>query len=396
MHVFSTLCLASLSAMALAGPVGRRSGPAPIIRSRNAELIADKYIVVMNKDVSTTAVDDTISTYSSNADSVYNSTIRGFAGALDDAAIEELRNNPGVAYIEQDAKFTLAEYVVQNGATWGISRLSHRDNTGSSDYYFDDTAGDGTCSYVIDTGINVNHEDFGGRAEWLQNFSGDGDDRDGAGHGTYVAGIIGSNTYGVAKKTRLFALKVFDDNGVTTGTAILDAMDFAAGDHPTRGCPNGVTVNMSLGGGFSQASNDATDALVDSGAFVAVASGNDGQDAAGTSPASAPKACTVGASNSDDVMSSFSNFGEVVDIFAPGEAITSTAIGDSNQETTTASGTSAASPHIAGLAAYLMTLEGNPGGEALCERIKELSTTDILQNIPDGTGNRLAFNGSPY
>lgn len=97
MHVFSTLCLASLSAMALAGPVGRRSGPAPIIRSRNAELIADKYIVVMNKDVSTTAVDDTISTYSSNADSVYNSTIRGFAGALDDAAIEELRNNPGVS-----------------------------------------------------------------------------------------------------------------------------------------------------------------------------------------------------------------------------------------------------------------------------------------------------------
>lgn len=105
MHVFSTLCLASLSAVALAGPVGRRSSPAPLIRSRNADLIDDKYIVVMNKDVSTSAVDETISIYSSNADSVYNSTIRGFAGALDDAAIEELRNNPGVS--DQDLAIQL-------------------------------------------------------------------------------------------------------------------------------------------------------------------------------------------------------------------------------------------------------------------------------------------------
>ncbi|RYO77680.1 hypothetical protein DL766_008908 [Monosporascus sp. MC13-8B] len=398
MHVFSSLCLASLSALALANPIGRRSGPAPLIRASNADLVADKYIVVMTKDVSTAAVDEMLRSYSSNAEHVYNSTIRGFAGTLDDAAIETLRNNPGVAYVEQDARFQLADYTVQRNATWGIARLSrrHNNNNSGSDYTYDDSAGEGTCSYVIDTGITIDHEDFGGRAEWLHNFSGDGDDRDGAGHGTFVAGILGSSTYGVAKRTRLFALKVFDNKGVTTGSAILDAMDFVARDHPSRGCPRGVTVNMSLGGGRSEASNHATDALVDSGAFVAVAAGNSGVDAINTSPASAPKACTVGATDSRDRMASFSNYGSVVDIFAPGVAITSTAYGDSNKEITTASGTSASAPHIAGLAAYLMALEGNPGGEALCERIKELATPDILENIPLGTANLLAFNGSPY
>ncbi len=210
--------------------------------------------------------------------------------------------------------------------------MSHRARGNGTDYRYDDTAGNGTCSYVIDTGIQVDHADFGGRAEWLQNFSGDGVDRDGGGHGTFVAGIIGSGTWGVAKKTRLLALKVFDNSGATTESAVLAAMDFAADDHPTRNCPAGVTVNLSLAGGRSQATNDAVDALVESGAFVAVAAGNSADDAGNWSPASAAKACTVGSTGRSDAISGFSNFGSVVDIFAPGEDITSTAVGDSNNE----------------------------------------------------------------
>lgn len=124
-----------------------------------------------------------------------------------------------MAYIEQDQTVKLAALTTQPDATWGIARISHRE-PGSSDYVYDESAGEGTCVYVIDTGIQATHNDFGGRATFLQNFVGDGEDWDGAGHGTYVSGIVGSNTYGVAKKTQLYGLKVFDANGSTSGSAV--------------------------------------------------------------------------------------------------------------------------------------------------------------------------------
>ncbi|KAK7754586.1 hypothetical protein SLS62_003369 [Diatrype stigma] len=237
------------------GP-GRPALRTPSAAGQERGLYGRKYIVVVNKDVSTDALDDaTINTYSSNADRIHNSTIRSFAGGLCEAAFEELRNHPG--RLEK-------------------SRDSHRENVGgngssrSSNYYFDDSAGAGTCSYIIDTGIDVAHVEFGGRTEFLRNFSGDRHDGD----CTYVAGIKGSDTSGVAKKTRLSVQRP---------------------RHGRRARP------------------------VESGTFVAVASGNDGRDATGVSPASAPKVCTVGATNVADARSGFSNYGAVVDVFAPGE-----------------------------------------------------------------------------
>ena len=214
-------------------------------------------------------------------------------------------------------------FVTEENGPWHLGRISHRENL-NHNYDFDDSAGDGTCVYMIDSGIKVDHPEFEGRAEWLHNFTDDGHDGDGGGHGTWTAGLVASRTYGVAKRARVFALKVFPDSGSASGSAVIAAMNFAVEDSKTRGCPNGYVANMSLGGGFSQASNDAADAMVRAGIFVAVAAGNDNKDAQDVSPASASLVCTVAATDENDFRAGFSNFGSVVDIWAPGTNLAST------------------------------------------------------------------------
>ena len=167
-------------------------------------------------------------------------------------------------------------------------------------------------------------QEFEGRAKWLTNKAGDGQDNDGQGHGTHVSGTIGSKTYGVAKKTKLFAVKVLDANGSGTNSAVLAGMDFVTGDAKNQDCPKGAVVNMSLGGSKSDAINQAAASIVDAGLFLAVAAGNEAADASTSSPASEEKACTVGATTKDDQLAEYSNFGKLVDILAPGTDILST------------------------------------------------------------------------
>lgn len=208
--------------------------------------------------------------------------------------------------------------------------------------------------------------------------------------GTHVAGTIGSASYGVAKKTTIYGVKVLSNLGFGSNSGIIAGMNFVPTDAASRSCPSGVIANMSLGGGVSAAVNSAAAAMVSAGVFLAVAAGNSATDASTSSPASEPSVCTVGSTTSGDSMSSFSNYGSVVDIFAPGSDILSTWIGGS---TNTISGTSMASPHVAGLAAYLAGLEGFPGAVALCDRIKALGTQGVLSGIPSGSSNLLAYNG---
>ncbi|KAI6085494.1 peptidase S8/S53 domain-containing protein [Hypoxylon rubiginosum] len=375
----------ALLPLALAAP-SKRATPAPVIKPRGAQLVDGKYIVKMKAEANADSVQSSIQSVSSDADFVYNSSkFKGFAGSLSAEELEDLKNNDDVDFIEQDAVVTIQ--ATQEGADWGLARLSSSD-AGSTTYTYDDTAGEGTCAYVIDTGIYVDHEDFEGRATFLSNQV-DDDDTDGNGHGTHVAGTIGSLTYGVAKKTKLFAVKVLDASGSGTNSGVIAGMDFVAQDAASEDCPKGVVVNMSLGGSTSTAVNSAAASIVDAGLFLAVAAGNSATDASTFSPASEESACTVGATTIDDELASYSNYGSVVDVLAPGTDIESLW---NDGSTNVISGTSMASPHIAGLGAYYLGLDASPVG-SLCEYIAQTALSGVIADVPSGTANLLANNG---
>jgi oryzin len=277
----------------------------------------------------------------------------------------------------------------QPDATWGLGSISHRE-TASTEYVYDDTAGEGGYAYIVDTGINAAHVEFEGRASLAYTAVGETDDT--AGHGTHCAGTIGSKTYGVSKKVTLFGVKVFAGESGTTST-VLDGFNWAVNDIISNGRAAKSVISMSLGGGISDAFNQAVANAVSQGVTVVVAAGNDGADAANYSPSSAPEAITVGAIQSDNARASYSNFGALVDIFAPGTDILSTWIG-SDTETNTISGTSMATPHISGLVLYLQTLEGIANPADIDARLKELATKDVVGDPGSGSPNALAFNGS--
>ncbi|KAI1465038.1 subtilisin-like protein [Daldinia caldariorum] len=380
-----TTAALALLPLALAAP-SKRASPAPVIKPRGAQLVDGKYIIRMKADAKPESIQTSIQSVASDADFVYNTNkFRGFASSLSEEELEALRNNADVEYIEQDAIITIK--ATQENADWGLARLSNA-QAGSTTYTYDDSAGEGTCAYVIDTGIEVDHEEFEGRAKFLNNFV-DDDNTDGHGHGTHVAGTIGSKTYGVAKKTTLFAVKVLGADGSGTTSGVIAGMDFVAKDAASQSCPKGVVVNMSLGGGVSNAVNEAAASIVDAGLFLAVAAGNEADDASNSSPASEKSACTVGATTKDDELAEYSNFGSLVDILAPGTDIESTWIGGS---TNTISGTSMASPHIAGLGAYYLGLDAAPV-DSLCDYIAKSAISGAISGVPSGTVNLLANNG---
>ncbi|KAH7034545.1 subtilisin-like serine protease-like protein PR1A [Microdochium trichocladiopsis] len=386
------LFLISLVLPLVSAAPARRATPAPLLKPRDGTIIENKYIVKLTDSIKAAGVDEALNLFKADADHVYDAEgFKGFSGHLESDELTALLNHPDVEFIEHDAEVTTQAYTTQTGATWGITRISHKSRTATG-YTYDTSAGEGTCSYIIDTGIYTTHSDFGGRATFLANYASDSTTGDGNGHGTHVAGTVGSTTYGVAKKTKLYAVRVLNASGSGTNSGVIAGMNFVATDSQTRSCPAGSVANMSLGGGYSAAVNDAATALVNAGVFLAVAAGNSAANAANYSPASAAAACTVGATTSTDAIASYSNYGALVDIFAPGSSITSTW---NNGGTNSISGTSMASPHVAGLGAYLLALEGPRTPAALCTRIKALAQTGVLSGIPSSTVNQLAFNGNP-
>ncbi|OAA48990.1 proteinase T precursor [Beauveria brongniartii RCEF 3172] len=379
--------LLGLLPMVLAAPTVQRAEPAPLHAAKDSSAaIPGKYIV---KYKAGSKPDATIMTES--ADYVYSDVMRGFAGSLDDSALQELRSHPDVEYIEQDSVVSLSAFTTQPNPPWGVARLSRRKNNGTTTgYTYDRSAGAGTCVYVLDTGVDDRHPDFGGRAKQIKSFIAK-EHGDGHGHGTHCAGTIASTTYGVAKKAHVYGIKVLGNFGSGTWSGIIAGMDYVVTDSRGRKCPNGVFASMSFGGGYSLAVNDGAAKLVASGVFAAVAAGNENSDASFVSPASEETVCTVGASDAMDVRASFSNYGSVVDIFAPGVSVLSLAPGGG---TRIMSGTSMATPHIAGLAAYISALEGGSASE-LCSRLQALATPDLITGLPGITTNLLAFNGNP-
>ncbi|KAK4233910.1 peptidase S8/S53 domain-containing protein [Achaetomium macrosporum] len=372
---------------------------APVIQPRAAQLIPGNYIVKLKDGASESALQDAIRHLTSKqAKHVYRAgRFKGFAASLSPQVLDAVRKLPEVEFIEQDAVVSINEFITQADVPWGLARISHR-TVNATTYVYDESAGEGTCSYIVDTGIFVDHTEFTGRATFLANFI-DSVNTDGNGHGTHVSGTVGGVTYGVAKKTTLYGVKVLNAGGSGTLSSVIAGIDFVASDATNRTaagqCPKGVVANMSLGGGRSSAINAAVAAAVEKGVFFAVAAGNSADDAQFYSPASEPTACTVGATNETDGRAYFSNYGSVVDIFAPGVDVLSSWPGGSGSETNTISGTSMATPHIAGLGAYLLGLLGPKTPTELCQYIQDTATLGTVTDLPSGTINAIAFNGSP-
>ncbi|KAH6609399.1 subtilisin-like serine protease [Trichoderma cornu-damae] len=321
-------------------------------------------------------------------------TWRAMALDADDDMVKSIFDAEEVAYIEADTVVQHSVLLAQINATPGLIRLSNK-SAGGKNYIFDNSAAEGITAYVVDTGIRVTHTEFEGRATFGANFV-NSNDTDENGHGSHVAGTIGGATFGVAKNIKLVAVKVLDASGAGSNSGVLNGMQFVVNDVQTKKLAGKAVMNMSLGGSFSTAVNNAITAIANAGIVPVVAAGNENQDTANTSPGSAPQAITVGAIDAtNDVRASFSNFGAGVDIYAPGVGVLSVGI-KSDIDTQVLSGTSMASPHVAGLAAYLMALEGVTNVTDVSNLIKNLAAktgASVQQNVA-GTTNLIANNGN--
>lgn len=321
--------------------------------------------------------------YNLDVRQTYVHALQGIAVRASKADIERLLHDPRVNYVEEDAEFQLV--ATQNNATWGLDRIDQRNLPLNGSYVYN-SDGSGVRAYVIDTGIRSSHNDFGGRV--LPGATGISDGRgteDCNGHGTHVAGTIGGSRWGVAKDAYLIPVRIFGCSGGASTSLIIAAVDWVRAN-----AIRPAVVNMSLGGGASSSMDSAVNNLINSGVTVVVAAGNSNANACFTSPARVSAAITVGSTTSSDNRSGFSNFGSCVNIFAPGSSIRS-AWWTSNNASNTISGTSMASPHVAGVAA--LWLESNPGASpsSIRNTIYNRATTGRLSGIGSGSPNRLLY-----
>jgi subtilisin family serine protease len=321
----------------LAGTVtAAQAAEGSVLGADRAGAIPGRYIVTLNRPgASALGVGDVVAR-----------TAAGYTASMTATEARRLAADPAVRFVEQDRIVRMSG--TQTGPAWGLDRIDQRATAGSGTYT-PSADGDGVHAYVIDTGIRITHTEFGGRASYGPDFvDGDASAADCNGHGTHVAGTIGGAHYGVAKKVRLVAVRVLDCWGEGTLSGVIAGVDWV-----TRHAVRPAVANLSLGGDHSASLDAAVQASINSGVTYAVAAGNENVDAAGSSPAGLSAAITVGATDGRDRRASFSNYGGVLDLFAPGVAIKSS-VATSDTATAYYSGTSMASPHVAGAAALIL------------------------------------------
>ncbi|HUP60338.1 MAG TPA: S8 family serine peptidase [Thermoanaerobaculia bacterium] len=355
---------------------------------RNSRAIKDQYIVVFRagavRDVPAAAA-EMARMNGGRLGHVYSRALQGFSVELSEGRARALAKDPRVEYVEEDGQVTLG--ATQSNATWGLDRIDQRDLPLSGSYTYNYT-GSGVKAYIIDTGILASHNEFGGRV--VSGYTAISDGRgttDCNGHGTHVAGTVGGATYGVARSVTLVPVRVLDCNGSGTNSGVIAGVDWVTSNH---GAGQPAVANMSLGGGASSALDTAVNNSINDGVTYAVASGNDNKDACNYSPARVAAAITVNSSTSSDARSSFSNWGTCTDIFAPGSSITS-AWYTSNTATNTISGTSMATPHVAGVGALYLQSNTSASPSTVWAAIRDSATLNKITSAGSGSPNRLLY-----
>ncbi|WBB94946.1 S8 family peptidase [Solwaraspora sp. WMMA2080] len=391
------LLLAGCAAAVATALVGNPAAAAPageIKLAGGATAVAGSYIVVFtdaavaarNDAARAVAVADRADSlagqYGGAVNRVFGAAVNGFEARLSPSAARRLAAHSSVAYVEQNHTVSLAA-TQNNPPSWGLDRIDQRNRPLNNAYTYPTTASNVTA-YIIDTGIRTTHNDFGGRARAGYDAFG-GTSADCNGHGTHVAGTVGGSAYGVAKGVRLVAVRVLNCSGGGTIAGVVAGVNWV-----TANAVKPAVANMSLGGGASSTLDSAVANSISSGVSYAVAAGNSNANACNYSPARVSSAITVGATTSSDARASYSNYGSCLDIFAPGSSITAPWY-NSNTATNTISGTSMASPHVAGAAALVLGRFPSYSPSQVASYLVSNATTGVVSNAGSGSPNRLLF-----
>ncbi|MFB7393306.1 S8 family serine peptidase [Streptomyces sp. NPDC056191] len=383
----TALTLGTLSALpAAASP----AAPEGVIENAGAEgTIAGSYIVTLDESAQAETAEGraVAARFGAKIKRTYTSAVNGYSVELSEAQARKLAADPAVTSVVQNRVFTI-DGTQPSPPSWGLDRIDQKALPLNQSYTYPDTAGQGVTAYIIDTGVRITHSDFGGRASYgYDAIDNDNTAQDGHGHGTHVAGTVAGTSYGVAKKAKIVGVRVLDNSGSGTTEQVVAGIDWV-----TRNAVKPAVANMSLGGGVDTVLDTAVRNSIASGVTYAVAAGNDNSNASNYSPARVAEAITVGSTTNTDARSSFSNYGSALDIFAPGSSITSS-WNSSDSATNTISGTSMATPHVAGAAAVY--LAGNPTATPaqVSTALTTAATPNVVTNPGSGSPNRLLYVG---
>ncbi|MGW5230886.1 S8 family peptidase [Streptomyces nodosus] len=357
-----------------------------VLAAGSPTAIKDSYIVTLKQNAGFTSTSSQgkglITKYGGNVKKTFGNALNGYTANLSATEARRLAADPSVASVEQNQTVHLTD-TTQSNAPWGLDRIDQASLPLSGTYTYPDSAGSGVTAYVIDTGVRITHSQISGRASYGYDAVSGGTPSDGNGHGTHVATTIAGSTYGVAKKAKIVAVRVLDAGGSGTTAGVIAGVDWVTKNH------SGPSVaNMSLGGGASSTLDTAVRNSIASGVTYAIAAGNDNANASSSSPARVTEAITVGATTSTDARASYSNYGSVLDLFAPGSSITA-GWNTSDTATNTISGTSMATPHVVGAAAVYLANHTSATPAQVSTALVNGATSGAVTSPGSGSPNKL-------
>ncbi|MBZ9639156.1 S8 family peptidase [Streptomyces sp. PSKA30] len=383
----TSLATAALLGGLTALPAQAAPAEGKVLAAGSSTAVKDSYIVTLKKGAGFKAASSEgkglIKEYGGTVKQTFGKALNGYTANFSATEARRLAADPAVASVEQNQRVRLAD-TTQSNAPWGLDRIDQTSLPLSGTYTYPDSAGSGVTVYVIDTGVRISHSQISGRATYgYDAVDGDTTASDGNGHGTHVATTVAGSTYGVAKKAKIVAVRVLNNSGSGTTAGVIAGIDWVTQNH------SGPSVaNMSLGGGASASLDTAVRNSIASGVTYAVAAGNSSTTASSSSPARVSEAITVGATTNTDAKASYSNYGSALDIFAPGSSITA-GWHTSDTATNTISGTSMATPHVAGAAAVYLANHTSSTPAQVASALTSGATTGKVTSPGSGSPNRL-------